>query len=284
MSKEYTEEILSKLQKIELDIFKDFKTLCEKHGLQYFGIGGTCIGVLRHQGFIPWDDDIDIALPRDDYEKMLRLVEEEYPGKYIVMNAENDANYPLMTTRLMRKGTTFREESLKDIKCTLGIFLDLYAFDNASDDPVLLKKQARTAWFWGKLMIIRSIPFPVLPFKGAKAKLLHAATAAVHFGMMVCRISKKWLYRKAKAASCRYNNQETSCVAYFCDTDPFANFIKKEDLYPLQELPYADTTMTFPCNMHEMLVAQYGDYMQLPPPEKRKNHYPFELDFGDMDE
>jgi len=167
---EYDEITLKRLQSIELMIVNDLKRLCKKHDLQYFGFAGTGIGVLRHKGFIPWDDDIDIGFLRPDYEKFIQYAKEELKDKYIVMNAETDPDYPLMTTRLMLRGTRFREEALKDLKCELGVFLDLYAFDQASDDEKEFRKQCREAWWYSHLMILRSIPFPVLPVKGIKAK------------------------------------------------------------------------------------------------------------------
>ena len=170
--KEYDELTLRKLQEIELGILKDFVDLCNKYKIDYFGCGGTAIGAVRHGGFIPWDDDIDIALPRKDYEKFLKVAEKEYGDKYRVINTRKDPRYPLTTTRWMLNGTKFKEDALKDIPCELGIFLDLYCFDNIADDDKEMKKQAYAAWFWGKLLILRSIPRPVLYFGGWKSKLV----------------------------------------------------------------------------------------------------------------
>ena len=147
MPREYDNITLKKLQNVELEILKDFIKLCDKHNIDYFGIAGTGIGAIRHKGFIPWDDDIDIALRRNDYDKFIKVVKEELSDKYTILNAEENENYPLMTTRMMKKGTKFREYALKDIDCELGIFLDIYSFDNISDDPKEFAKQAREAWF-----------------------------------------------------------------------------------------------------------------------------------------
>ena len=84
--KEYDEKTLKKIHEVELEILKDFMDICDRHDLTYFGIAGTGIGALRHQGFIPWDDDIDVALPRDDFEKFLKYLEREMGDKYLIMN------------------------------------------------------------------------------------------------------------------------------------------------------------------------------------------------------
>lgn len=278
--KEYDTQTLKKLQKVELEILKDFMDVCDRHNLRYFGIAGTCIGVLRHKGFIPWDDDIDVAIPREDFEKFLQYAQEELSEKYIVMNGRNNENYPLMTTRLMMKGTKFREYALAHIDCPLGIFLDLYPFDHLSDDPKKRKKQMRKAWFFSKLLILRSIPKPVLAFKGWKAKVVHGICAVVHYGMVVLHISKKWLIDQCEEASTRHNDEINSeYVDFLCDTTPDMNIYAVKDLYPLQQLDFEDIKMWFPKNMHNNLTNMYGDYMQLPPEEKRKNHYPYELVF-----
>ena len=281
--KEYDEVTLKRVQQCEMSILKDFIEVCKEYNLTYFALAGTGIGALRHKGFIPWDDDIDVGLPRKDYEKLLEVFAEKYSDKYTIGNAETMKNYPLMTTRIMIKGTKFVEESLKNIKCELGIFLDVYAFDNVSDDEKKFKKQARAAWFWSKILILRHIAFPVLPFKGIKGKLAHAICAVAHFTLVLFHISPRWIYNRCKNASCKYNNIETRRIAYFCDTSPYINLLDKEKSLPVIELDFEDIKLNFPKDLHEMLTFVYGDYMQLPPVEKRKNHYPYCLEFKEND-
>lgn len=279
--KEYDEITLKKVQSIELELLKDFIYLCKKYNFTYFGFAGTGIGALRHKGFIPWDDDIDVGLPRKDYDRFIQVAQEEFSDKYTILNTETDENYPLMTTRWIKKGTEFREEAFKNICCDLGIFLDIYAFDNISDNEKEMKKQVSTAWFWSKVLILRSIPFPVLQFKGIKGKIIHLICAILHYTMVVFRIPKRWIYRQCKKACCRYYDRETKKVSYFCGVSTTANCIEKKNLINMKELPFEDTFLPFPNNIHEMLEALYGDYMQLPPKEKRINHYPYSLKFGD---
>ena len=278
--KEYDDITLKKIQNVELEILKDFMDICDRHKLDYFGIAGTGIGALRHQGFIPWDDDIDVAMPREDFEKLLRLVEKEMGDKYLIMNTERYPNYPLMTTRMTMRGTSFKEEALKDIDAPLGIFLDLYPLDKVSDNPKEARKQARDAWFWSKILILRSIPFPMLGFSGWKAKVIHAVCGLAHLFLKACHVPKMWIYKKAYEAETRSNHYaKTKNLNFFCDTTPYMNLYAVKDIYPLRKLPFEDTKLNFPHNLHNNLTGMYGDYMQLPPEEKRKNHYPYELKF-----
>lgn len=278
--KEYDDATLKKVQQTELEILKDFVSLCELHNITYFGIAGTAIGAIRHKGFIPWDDDIDVAMPREDHDRFVKIAKEQYGDKYYVMNGLENENYPLLTTRWMKRGTKFVEEPLKDIDCPMGIFLDIYPLDKISDDEKVFKKQARKAFFYSKLLILRSIPFPVLGFSGVKAKLVHGICAIIHYLMVLFRISKKWLYKKCLEVSTQNNNlEQTKRIDFLCDTTAYMNIHYTEGMYPLVEYDFEDIKLKFPGNIKENLELAYGDYMQLPPEEKRKNHYPYCLEF-----
>ena len=268
------------LKKIELEMLIYLDQLCKKENLRYYICGGTLLGAVRHKGFIPWDDDIDVAMPRDDFEKLLPLVEKEMGDKYLIMNAERYPNYPLMTTRMTMRGTKFKEEALKNIDAPLGIFLDLYPLDKVSDNPKEARRQARDAWFWSKILILRSIPFPMLGFSGWKAKIIHTICGLAHLVLSILHVPKTWIYKKAYEAETRSNHYtKTKNLDFFCDTTPYMNLYAVKDIYPLRKLPFEDIELNFPHNLHNNLTGMYGDYMQLPPEEKRKNHYPYELEF-----
>lgn len=280
MPKFYSPEELAHVQKLELEILKDFMSICDANHLVYFGFAGTGIGALRHKGFIPWDDDIDISMPRKDYEKLLRLIKKQMGDKYYVLNTATDRNYPLATTRICLKGTAFQEYALKDVDCNWGIFLDLYALDNAADGWLPYHLQMLSAWFWGKLLILRSIPRPNLLVDGWKAKIVTGCCVAGHHVMKALGISSEWLYGKREKANRRYQKKETNRIAYFCDPLPHTNTFTKEDIYPLRYLPFEDVMLPFPNQLEKLMTKMFGDYMTPPPVEKRRSHYPYKLDFG----
>lgn len=279
----YEPDVLARLQKLEMEIVRDFVKICEENGLTYFGYAGTGIGALRHKGYIPWDDDIDISMPRKDYEIFLKLVQEQMGDKYYVLNTDTDVNYPLATTRLCMRGTVFREYSMKDVDCQWGIFLDLYALDNAADGWLAYQWQMWTAWFWGKLVILRSIPRPYLYIHGLAAKLVTAACIVGHHLMKWLHISKKWLICRRDKASRKYENRRTKRIAYFCDPLPYTNTFSNEDIYPLRKLEFEDIMLPFPNHLEALLTKMYGDYMTPPPVERRKTHFPYQLDFGETE-
>lgn len=279
--KEYEVEVLKKLQRAEIIMLKDFDALCDKHGIDYFGCGGTAIGALRHQGFIPWDDDIDIAFTRENYEKFLEVADKEYPGKYKVLNAETDPDYVLMTTRWVKCGTKFQEECFKDLNCDFGIFLDLYCFENIPDDEKLMKKQALKAWFWGKMLVMSGVSHPTLYVTGIKKSIISAIAFLGHWFLKIMPISKSFLYKQAKKAAVMYKDVQTKRIAYLFDPNPYTSIVLKENVVPTCKLPYEGMQIRFPGKIEAYLSTRYGaDFMTPPPEDKRHNHPPYKLDFG----
>ena len=276
----YDTETLKHLQQVELMILKDFVDTCESNNIRYFGFGCTAIGALRHKGFIPWDDDIDVCLPAEDFNKLLDIYDKEWSEKYSIMNTERDINYPFPTTRIMLKGTQFCEEALAPLPLDLGIFLDVYCFDNVSDDEKEYQKQAFDAWFWSHMRILVDVPRPVILADGIKGKLLKAA---VTMGRGVCKLlhlSTQKMYEREQEARNRFAHVKTKRIAYLHDTDRFVNTYPVDEVFPVDKLDFDGIQVAFPNQNDKFLRMLYGDYMQMPPVEKRKNHYPARLDFG----
>lgn len=279
MSGQYDPESLKKVQACELEILKDFISVCEENNLTYFGFAGTGIGAIRHGGFIPWDDDIDVAMPREDYDKMTSIFKEKFSDKYTVVNAAEFNDYPVMNTHIIINSTQFVTEEERKLKYPKGIFLDIFPLDKTAPTEKLLKKQAYTAWFFSKLLILKHIPFPHVPFKGIKAKLAHAITATAWFFLNLFCISHKFLYKRVISASCKYNDTNSDKFGFFCSTIVFAQTYSMDDIFPLRPIKFEGIDMNFPNKLEKTLTNVFGDFMQLPPPEKRKNHMPYKLEF-----
>ena len=276
---QYANQTLEKVQQYELSILRDFVKICEENNLTYFGIAGTGIGALRHGGFIPWDDDIDVGIMRNDLPKLIEIIERDYSDKYYVLNAENNENFPLTTTHICIKNSQFVIESLKDTKCPYGIFLDIFPFDNVSDDEKVFKKQMNKTWLYSKVLILRHLPFPIVSFKGLTKKLVYAVTALLFAAMKILNISHNYLYKKLINTTCKFNDRDTGVYAYFCGGKPDNNIFKKEDLFPLRKIRFEDMELNFPNKLEEYLTHLYGDFMQIPPEEKRVSHTPCVLKF-----
>lgn len=279
--KEYDAETLKKVQQMELEILRDFQELCARHGIDYFAGGGTAIGAMRHNGMIPWDDDIDINLLRKDYENFIKYAKAEYSDKYLIVNAQENPEYPLMTTRWIKRGTKFKEESLKDLDIELGVFLDIYCFDNVPDNEFLRKLHGWMVWFLNKLMILKVVKRPVLYFGGIKAKVVYFICAIAHFILNILPVSNRFLYQMVKKELLRYNSIPTKRVAYYFDPTPFSSMIYVKDIKPTYEVSFEDGHIKVANHVDKYLTIRFGNYMELPPKEKRHNHPPYILELED---
>lgn len=280
--KEYDPEVLKKLQRAEIQMLKDFDALCEKYGIQYFVCGGTALGGVRHQGFIPWDDDIDLGMTREHYDHFLKIAEKEYDGKYKLLNPEINSDFPAMITKWYRTGTVFVNEEAVNLGLKTGIAVDIFCFDNVPDDTAGLRRQAARAWTWGKLLILRKVENPNLYVNGWKARLTLLISKLVSRSMKFLRISPEFLYRKANRAAQQYKDVDTKRVAYLFDPTPFTSVVSKKNIYPVEKRKFEDIELYFPCHVEKYLERRYGkNYMELPPENQRHNHAPEELDFGE---
>lgn len=120
---------LRQLQLAELEILNEFVRVCEKEGLRYYLVGGTLLGAVRHQGFIPWDDDVDVAMPREDYDRFARIAEKELAPQYFYQSPDTDPHYFLTYAKIRKNGTEIYEERFKNARFHKGIFIDIFPLD-----------------------------------------------------------------------------------------------------------------------------------------------------------
>lgn len=284
LSGRYDPAVLKKLQGFELEILRDFIRVCEENNLVYFGFAGTGIGALRHGGFIPWDDDIDLAMPRDDYRKAMEVFERDLADKYTVVHAGKYKDFPVMNTHIILNDSTFITTEDKRGSYPQGIFLDIFPVDHTPADEAKRARHLRKCWLLSKILILKHIPFPHLPFRGWKAKIAHCVTAVAWFFLNLFCISHNFLYERCLRACTAYNDTDTGVYAYCCGTVLGGCVFDKEKTFPLRKEKFEDTEICFPQNLEETLTALYGDFMRVPPPEKQINHCPDVLIFpGESD-
>lgn len=276
----YSSETLRRLQQCELEILKLFDKICEENCLQYFALYGTLLGAVRHKGIIPWDDDIDVGIPREDYDKFCEIMKDHCPEGYEFLNGQINPNYPFMTARLMKKGTEFRMLSMKDCKCNLGIFLDIFPIDAIPDDPAERSKMLRKCWFWEKLTILRNTPFPNLPYHGVKRALAYTACA---IGALCVKIfPKSYLHMKTLETRTMCKGQKTQDIAYPFGLNIDVSIWPVEKIYPLKRIPFEDFEIPVPADTDYVLTLDFGkDYMTPLPEGKRSFIVPYKLSLGD---
>lgn len=285
---EYDKEILRKLQLTQLGILKDIDAFCKAYDITYFIDYGTAIGAVRHKGFIPWDDDIDICMARSDYDRFIELAKEkkEMSDKYDILNIYDTPGYISPFIKVSKKGTKFTEASNTNKRYEQGIFVDILPFDYVPDDKKERAKLFRKAWTYSRLIILSETGSPVLPMglKGIKRGIASFGCKAVHIGLKLIRFNKKKAFDKyLKIATMNNNKPGLTLMAEFDDITPERTVMPREGLFPTKDILFEDAMFPAPANLHMHLTNVYGDYMELPPVEMRHNHMAKELIFGDED-
>ncbi|MCI5698923.1 MAG: LicD family protein [Lachnospiraceae bacterium] len=281
--KQYDPEVLKKLQKTQLGILKDFIQICEKYNLTYIMLGGTGIGVVRHQGFIPWDDDIDVAMPREDYDVFLAMVEKEMGDKYRIQTPLTDPDYACNVTHMQKRGTKFVPYVNRMLKCELCISIDIFPMDHMPSDPKRRKTQLKKTWILNKLIFLCGTGKPIIPLKGIKKQAAAVVCEMIHLFLKVCHVKPAFLYRKLVKEATRYNDQPTKYINAFEVTMSDRAYLSMDELYPLKKMRYEDLEVTMPNQYDVYLTRLFGDYMTMPSEDKRVNHCPYILDFGEED-
>jgi len=154
---EYDDKTLKHLQNTELMILKDFIEICEDNNLDYYIYGGSLIGAIRHKGFIPWDDDLDVIMFREDYDKFKKIFNESYNDKYYLLCKETEEDYFYLFSKLVLKGTIFEEEWVNQVNFNLGINIDIFVLDDLSDNKIKRYIQLKKAFFYSKIIIMSKI-------------------------------------------------------------------------------------------------------------------------------
>ena len=248
---------LRQVQLAETDILREAVKLCERHGLRYAMIGGTMLGAVRHRGFIPWDDDIDIALPREDYERFLQYAREELPSPYQLLT--HNGKHPCMYAKIHNTDTTFIEASVVGHKeYYKGVFIDVMPLDGLPENE---KKRRRHQRRIGAL--VKAFTWHRFGFGGCKtwkAKLCYL-------------IPEKWIFKRWDRLCKRYEFDSSTYTSYTwtyrCKRFTFLT----EHFRETADYAFEYLTVKGAKDFDRYLTTHFGDsYMQLPPEEARQSH------------
>lgn len=277
----YDQETLHKVQNVQKEILKDVLKICEENDIDVFAVFGTALGIVRHQGFIPWDDDIDVAMLRKDFIKFKKIAKTKLADKYEFLTPEINHNYAATVIHFQKKGTKFVSVDTKNCDYTQGICIDIFVYDHLAHGKMRSTVQYFETWFLGRLLFLSGKGTVFIPYKGIKKKIALGICSLVRSILRLLKVTPLKIYRKFNKISQKYNVKSSEYYAAFETPKPWLNAMCKKDIYPLKKMKFDDFYINVPNKVDKHLRKIFGDYMQLPPVEKRVNHRPYLIDFGD---
>lgn len=257
----------SELKKIQVDILNYFDAFCKKNDICYWIDYGTLLGAVRHKGFIPWDDDIDIAMLRDDYEKAAELFNLQSQGLYLFQTPTNDKTFCYPFGKIINTKTILYEYGKAGIKT--GVYIDVFVYDNS---PNNVKDREQLFKRRDLLGHIRRLQLPLRKELNGLKKLIY-----ILGGFFLRPFPRNFINRVLDWNARKYEKVKTQNVSAFTDPyDPIYFAVSKTIFQNLTELEFEGKKYPAPQNYDYWLTVLYGEYMELPPVEKRIHQHTFE--------
>lgn len=259
------QNVLKHLHENMLEIYQEVATICDKHNLTYFTVGGTLLGAVIHKGYIPWDDDFDIAMPRDDYDKFINIYSKELSDRFYLHHTVSDPNYWIPFAKVRINNTIFLEEKRKNVSAHAGIYMDIFPFDYAPNCNCAVAKIKWRLMTWINNYIYTKITG--IEKKSRSGKLLNPI-----FSMF--SIKKLSLFRDDIMRS--FDKGERKYYVDLAGGRRLNNsYFPIDTILPLTDLKFGDITVKCPVDPDRYLVQLYTEcYKIIPPKEKQITHEP----------
>ena len=277
---EVTKELQPRWNAVIIDVLSVFIRICEAQGLRYFCAGGTAIGAVRHQGMIPWDDDIDVFMPRPDYDRFLALAAHSMPEGYEVLSPYATKDYPMYFAKMCNARTTLLEN--ERIPCVFGLYIDIFPLDGACDDvETCYREKRRFKRLMNKLEAV-STHNSFGEYVGLLTKRREWGRFAVKTVAFCCRSwLRRWLLKQMDSIAYGHDYALSSRVV------TYSGAYQRQEIYPKawletpQMFAFEGLMVNLPHDYDAYLRHFFGDYMTLPPVEQRASHHQkvfFDLD------
>lgn len=260
-----TQEQRDEVQRLERDMLAEFDRVCKKHDIKYTLYGGTLLGAARHGGFIPWDDDIDVAVLRSDYEKLEDICTRELPSELFYQTHSTDKEWFRLYAKIRMNGTAFKELAHEGANIHHGIYIDIFPMDAIPDDSRKKKIQELKFQFWN---IGLSAKYINIRSRKGKKKLFAYIIKCLYFMFPL-----EFLYKQATKVACQYNNSECKNVKNFFGAYGDREILPKTYFDNIQPMKFDNYEFDGMAEYHNVLCRFYGDYMKFPPEEKRLSRH-----------
>lgn len=281
--RELTDEESNQLKNTMLEMYKDILVVCKKYNLIAFLGGGSCLGAIRHKGYIPWDDDLDLLMLRNDYDKLPKALLSEFPGKYEIIGHGSSEKFEYPFIKILKKGTLLR--TIYDYPEEKPmVWVDVFPVENIPDNRIKRFIHGIRCNFFmymalcTKLYQRRTCPFSklLLSTKDGKRQLYFR----FFIGKLFCfKPYQKW-YEKFDRIAKKYMNKKTNFTAIPTGRKHyFGEIFEKSDILPTADCEFEGVKSVIYGNYKKYLSNLYGDYMQIPPEDKREKHFIVEIKF-----
>lgn len=249
------------------DILRAYIEICEKHQLKYFIAYGSAIGAARHHGIIPWDDDIDVVMPRPDFEKFKKICETQDIGKYELVSPFNTPNYFLPFHKFCNKETTLLES--EEFHCVIGMFIDIFIYDGITDNKDESDRlRLLYTKYWNRFTLASSY----YPWKLIWGKLKQGRVKdLIHYTLISLNrknLRKKYLQILNDIVH-KYDYDTHDLIVKYPPGYGEREVIPKEWIAESTLLPYENLKVSIPKDYTRWLNHYFGDYKQLPPESER---------------
>ena len=257
-----SQKMTKELQKVEMEMLSVFIEICRKHHLKYFLIGGSCLGAIRHQGFIPWDDDIDLGMPRKDYEKFCEIAPKELGSSYFFQNFDTEPNCGLVFGKIRKNGTILSETYSYHIDMNQGVWIDIFPYDYVYEN-----RFHRNLHFYCYLLI-KNMYIIRCGYKNPRPqnKLFSILYNVAKILSQILPLSVYIKLLKRMMICCK----DSKLVFPFGGAYPKKDVIPKDWINNLYEVNFEEELCCVFSKSDNYLKQLYNNYMQLPPVEKRK--------------
>lgn len=259
---EKIELTIDELRRIQLSILEDIHAFCSKNEITYYLTYGTLLGAVRHQGFIPWDDDIDICMPRPDYERFLQIYNSK---KYKLYHALDGTGYAYPFAKVSDMRTTVNENI--NFAHSIGVAVDVFPIDGLSIDLAIAKKHHAKIRRLRNLINIKKIRF-------SKKRTLKRNVELFLLKIIIFGVPYHTLLHRLMCLMTKYDYSQSEYVADL-DFGSENRIVHKRLFEGKVELLFEGKYFYAPKLYDELLTNIFGNYMQLPPIEKRKTHHSF---------
>lgn len=247
---------IKELRSLQMGILDDVDRFCNTHHLRYSLSSGTLIGAVRHGGYIPWDDDIDIYMPREDYERFLASYADQ-EGRYRVLDPNKESHYYYTFAKVVDQRTRMVEKETKGYE--IGVYIDVFPVDYVTDDM----KRRQRVFKWKKLL------YKIRRCKISNDNPLHSQLAYWAYRLLPISVAmiERWIRQLIVLKT------PTATLCNMTEAGPkMKGCFPAEDMATVVDMPFEDRTYKAMVGYRDYLEYTYGDYMALPPEDQRVTH------------